>query len=108
MSTTGSTTGSTPSSTTSTNVNANTNANNTAAPAPTTTTNNINTDYTKTVNVKKVPFDETEASFYPWTLHILGFTETYDCAQALLGTFEVPPAVLSDADPDENYLLMGR
>jgi hypothetical protein len=40
--------------------------NNNAAPKPTTPT--MNTDYTKTVNVKKVPFDATEA---------------YNCAHAL-------------------------
>jgi hypothetical protein len=52
----------------------------------------ISTDYTKTVNVKKLPFDGTEASFYLWTTQILGFAETYNCAQALLGTITVPPA----------------
>jgi hypothetical protein len=80
---------------------------NNAAPTITPT---INTDYTKTVNVKKVPFDGTEASFYLWTTQVLGFAETYNCAQALLGTITVPPAldVLSDADPDEHKLLQGR
>jgi hypothetical protein len=75
------------------------NANNNAAPTITLT---MNTDYTKTVNVKKVPFDGTEASFYLWTTQILGFAETYNCAQALLVTITVPPAsaVLSDAYPD--------
>jgi hypothetical protein len=40
----------------------------------------------------------------------LGFAETYNCDQALLGTITVPPApaVLSDADPDEHKLLQGR
>jgi hypothetical protein len=40
----------------------------------------------------------------------LGFAETYNCAQALLGTITVPPAsaVISDADPDEHKLLQGR
>jgi hypothetical protein len=42
-----------------------------------TTTPTMNTDYTKTVNVKKVPFDGTEASFYLWTTQVLGFAETY-------------------------------
>jgi hypothetical protein len=75
-----------------------------------TITPTMNTDYTKTVNVKKVPFDGTEASFYLWTTQVLGFAETYNCAQALLGTITVPPAsaVLSDADPDEHKLLQGR
>jgi hypothetical protein len=50
------------------------NANNNAAPTPTTPT--MNTDYTKTVNVKKVPFDVAEASFYLWTTQILGFAES--------------------------------
>jgi hypothetical protein len=70
----------------------------------------MNTYYTKTVNVKKVPFDGTEASFYLWTTQILGFAETYNCAQAHMGTITVPPAsaVLSDADPDEHKLLQGR
>jgi hypothetical protein len=74
------------------------------------TTPTMNTDYTKTVNVKKVPFDSTEASFYLWTTQVMGFAETYNCAQALLGTITVPPAsaVLSDADPDEHKLLQGR
>jgi hypothetical protein len=70
----------------------------------------MNSDYTKTVNDKKLPFDGTEASFYLWTTQMLGFAETYNCAQALLGTITVPPAssVLSDADPDEHKLLQGR
>jgi hypothetical protein len=42
------------------------NANNNAAPARPT----MNTDYTKTVNVNKVPFDGTGASFYLWTTQI--------------------------------------
>jgi hypothetical protein len=81
-------------------------ANNNAVP---TTTPSMNTDYTKTVNVKMVPFDGTEASFYLWTTQVLGFAETYNCAQALLGTITVPPAssVLSDADPNEHKLLQG-
>jgi hypothetical protein len=72
-------------------------ANNNAAP---TITRTIKTDYTKTVNVKKVPFEGTEASFYLWTTQVLGYAETYNCAQALYGTITVPPhsAVLSDAD----------
>jgi hypothetical protein len=57
MSTTSSTTGS--AAPLNTNINANANDNNNAAPAPTTPT--FNTVYTKTVNVKKVPFDGTEA-----------------------------------------------
>jgi hypothetical protein len=83
---------------------------NNEAPTPTTTTPTMNTDYTKTVNVKKVPFDSTEASFYLWTTQMLSFAETYNCAQALLGTINVPPAsaLLSDADPDEHKLLHGR
>jgi hypothetical protein len=82
-------------------------ANNNAAPIITPT---MNTDYTKTVNVKKLPFDGTEASFYLWTTQVLGFAETYNSAQALLGTITVPPvtAVLSDADPDKHKLLQGR
>jgi len=70
----------------------------------------MNTDYTKTVNVKKDPFDGTEASFYLWTTQILGFAETYNCAQALLGTITVPPAsdVLSDSIPAAHKLLQGR
>jgi hypothetical protein len=61
-----------------------------------TITPTMNTDYTKTVNVKKVPFDGTEASVYLWTTQVLG----HNCAQAHLGTNTVPPAsaVLSDAD----------
>jgi hypothetical protein len=64
----------------------------------------MNTDYTKTMNVKKVPFDGTDA------LQLLGFAETYNFAQALLVTITVPPAsaVLSDADPDEHKLLQVR
>jgi hypothetical protein len=83
------------------------NANNNAA---STTMPTMNTDYTKTVNVKKVPFDGTKTSFYLWTTQILGFAETYNCAQTLLGTITVPPAsaVLSDEDPDEHKLLEGR
>jgi hypothetical protein len=83
------------------------NANNNAAPTITPT---LNTDYTETVYVKKVPFDGTEASFYLWTTQVLGFAETYNCAQAFLGTITVPPAlaVLSDADPDEHKLLQGQ
>jgi hypothetical protein len=40
----------------------------------------------------------------------LVIAETYNCAQALLGTLTVPPAsaVLSIADPDEHKLLPGR
>jgi hypothetical protein len=57
------------------NANPKANANNNAAPAPTTPTNNMNNDYTKAVNLKKVPFDGTEAS-YIWTTQILGFAET--------------------------------
>jgi hypothetical protein len=40
----------------------------------------------------------------------LGFAETYNCAQVLLGSIKAPPAsaVLSDADPDELKLLMER
>jgi hypothetical protein len=70
----------------------------------------MNTDYNKTVNVKKVPFDGTEASFCLWTTQLLGFAEAYNCDQALLGTITVPPAsaVLSDADPVEHKLLQGR
>jgi hypothetical protein len=70
----------------------------------------MNTDYTKTVNVKKVPLDGTEASFYLWTIQLLGFAVTYNCAQALLGTIAVPPDsdVLSDAIPDAHNLLQGR
>jgi hypothetical protein len=80
------------------------NANNNAAPTITPT---MNTDYTKTVNVKKVPFDGTEASFYPWTTQILGSAETSNYSQALLGT---PPAsaVLRDSDTDEHKLIQGR
>jgi hypothetical protein len=90
-------------------------ANNIAAPTITPTITptivpTMNIDYTKTVNVKKVPFDGTEASFFLWTTQVLGFAETYSCAQALLGTITVPPAsaVLSDADPDAHKLLQGR
>jgi hypothetical protein len=70
----------------------------------------MNTDYTKSVNVKKVPFDGTEASFYLWTTQILGFAETYNCEQAFLRRIKGPPAsaILSDADPDEKNLLIGR
>jgi hypothetical protein len=62
------------------------------------------------LNVKKVPFDGTEASFYLYTTQILGFAETYNCAQALLGTINVPTssAVLIDNNPDEKKFLMGR
>jgi hypothetical protein len=44
------------------------------------------------------------------TTHVLGFAETYNCTQALLGTITVPSAsaVLSDADPDEHKLLQVR
>jgi hypothetical protein len=41
---------------------------NTAAP-----TTKMNTDYTKSVNVKMAPFDGAKASFYLWTTYILGF-----------------------------------
>jgi hypothetical protein len=70
----------------------------------------MNTDCNKTVNIKKDPFDGSEASFYGWTTQILGFAETNNCAQPLLVTITVPPAsvVLSDADPDENKLLQCR
>jgi hypothetical protein len=83
------------------------NANNNAA---STSTPTMNTDYTKTMNVKQVPFDGTGASLYLCTTQILGFPETYNCAQGLLGTNTVPPAsaFLSDADPDEHKLLQGR
>jgi hypothetical protein len=75
-----------------------------------TTTPTMNTDYTKTVNVKKVHFDGTEESFFLWTTQVLGSAETYNCAQALLVTITAPPAsaVLSDEDPDEHKLLQGR
>jgi hypothetical protein len=95
-------------STTTTTPNTNPNAHNNAAPTPTAPT--MNKDYTKTVNVKKVPFDGFQDSFYLWTTQIVGFAETYNCAQALLGTITVPPAsaVLSNADPDKHKLLQGR
>jgi hypothetical protein len=70
----------------------------------------MNTDYTKSFNVKKVPFAGAEASFYLWTTQILGFSETNNYEQALLGTITVPPssAVLIDTDPAEKKLFMGR
>jgi hypothetical protein len=82
------------------------NANNNAAPA----TPTVNTDYTKAVNVKKVPFDGTEAAIYLSTTQLLGFSETYNCTQAHLGTitFLAASAVLSDADPYEHKLFQGR
>jgi hypothetical protein len=60
--------------------------------------------------LKRFSFDGTEASFYLWTTQILGFAESYRCAQALLGSITVPPAsdVLSNAIPDEHKLLQGR
>jgi hypothetical protein len=45
-------------------------------------------DYAK--GVKKVPFDGTHEKFYLWTTQLLGFAETYNCEQALLGTLTVP------------------
>jgi hypothetical protein len=70
----------------------------------------MNTDYTKSVNVKKVPFDGTEASFFFWTTQIVGFAETYNCEQALMGSITVPPssAGFCDTEPAEKKLLMGR
>jgi hypothetical protein len=106
------TTPSRPTGSTSTSSTSNSSTNNSANSnaAPTATTPTMNTDYTITVNVKKVPFDGTESSFYLCTTQILGFAETYNCAQALLGTITVQPAsaVLSDADPVEHKLLKGR
>jgi hypothetical protein len=40
--------------------------------------------------VKKVPFDGTQENFYLWTTQLLGFAETYNCEQALLGKLTVP------------------
>jgi hypothetical protein len=55
-------------------------------------TNNIVDHYTLSINVKKVPFEGTEASFYLWTTQILGFAESYACEQATLGNIAVPPS----------------
>jgi hypothetical protein len=61
-----------------TNHNTITNANKNVAPTPTSPANYMNTDCTKTVNVKKIPFDETGASFYHWATKIWGIAETYN------------------------------
>jgi hypothetical protein len=45
-------------------------------------------DYAK--GVKKVLFEGTHENFYLWTTQLLGFAETYNCEQALLGTLKVP------------------
>jgi hypothetical protein len=45
--------------------------------------------------VKKVPFDGTKESFYQWTRQLLGFAETYDSDQALLGNLIVPAASMA-------------
>jgi hypothetical protein len=53
--------------------------------------------------VKKVPFDGTQENFYLWTTQLLGFAETYNCEQALLGTLTVPAStnVLDPTDADD-------
>jgi hypothetical protein len=93
MSTTSSTNGSAPAS----NNNANA-TNNAPALLPTV----LNTDYTKSVNFNKAPFDGTEYSLYLRRTQIVGFAETYNYAKAILGTSNIPKAsaVLSDADYD--------
>jgi hypothetical protein len=52
--------------------------------------------------VKKVPVDGTQENFYLWTTQLLGFAETYNCEQALLGTLTVPAStdVLDPTDAD--------
>jgi hypothetical protein len=68
----------------------------------------IMADYAK--GLKKVPFDGTQESFYLWTTQLLGFAETYNCEQALLGTLKVPAStdVLDPTKADEKELLVAR
>jgi hypothetical protein len=68
----------------------------------------IMADYAK--GVKKVPFDGTQENFYPWTTQLLGFAETYNCKQALLGTLTVPAStdVVDPTDADEKKLFLAR
>jgi hypothetical protein len=68
----------------------------------------IMADYAK--GVKKVPFDGTHQNFYLWTTQLLGFVETNNCEQALLGTLTVPTStdVLDPNDADEKKLLLAR
>jgi hypothetical protein len=87
------------------------NANNsTSVPNSPAHNNYMNAYYTISVNVKKVHFNGSEASFYLWTTQNLGFSETCTCEQALLATISVSPfsAVLSETDPAEKELLVGR
>jgi hypothetical protein len=44
-----------------------------------------------------------------WTTQILGFAETYNCEESLLGTITVPQAnaVLSEVDPAHKKMLIG-
>jgi hypothetical protein len=67
----------------------------------------IMADYAE--GVKKVPFDGTQENFYLWTTQLLGFGETYNCEQALLGQLKVP-AYYDVLDPttDKELLLVRR
>jgi hypothetical protein len=65
-------------------------------------------DYAK--GVKKVPFDGTHAKFYLWTTQVIGFAETYNCEQALLGTLKVPasPHKLDATKDADKEMLAAR
>jgi hypothetical protein len=62
-------------------------------------------DYAK--GVKKVHFDGTHENLYLWTTQIIGFAETFNCEQALLGTLTVPSStdkLDTTKDPDKELL----
>jgi hypothetical protein len=60
--------------------------------------------------VKIVPFDGTQENFYLWTTQLLGFAETYNCEQSLLGTLTVPSSTdgLDSPNADKKKLLLAR
>jgi hypothetical protein len=62
------------------------------------------------IGVKKVPFDGTHENFYLWTTQLLGFAETYNCEQALLGTLKVPAStdVLESTKDADKIKLAAR
>jgi hypothetical protein len=65
-------------------------------------------DYAK--GVKKVPLDGTHENFYLWTTQLLGFAETYNCEQALLGQLKVPAStrvIDPTKDADKKRWLQG-
>jgi hypothetical protein len=68
----------------------------------------IMADYAK--GVKKVPFDRTQENFYLGTTQLLGFAETYNCEQVLLGTLTVLESTdaLDPTKADEKELLVAR